>query len=189
VIDDVIVKTNGAEYCFTDGCGQISMEYASQISKMLSLEYVPSVFQIRFRGAKGIVVVNTSLPEGAVHLRIRPSMIKFPSSFNVLEILDFSRRETGYLNRQVLNVEFHRIVTSVISVDTPFDQSWNWRVCVFEETRRGNSRDVEFDSESTQQHLVGRQHSVAQHNHECTEIGTFCKGSIHQSNVAEKLLH
>lgn len=51
VIPDV--KHNG--YVFSDGVGKISRSKAIEVSRQLNLKYVPSAFQIRFGGGKGIV--------------------------------------------------------------------------------------------------------------------------------------
>lgn len=53
----------GAPYMYTDGVGMISERLARDISKSMKLpnECVPSAFQIRFRGLKGMLAVDPSL--------------------------------------------------------------------------------------------------------------------------------
>ncbi|KAI5149002.1 RNA-dependent RNA polymerase [Enteropsectra breve] len=51
-------------YCFTDGIGAISYAAASEISKMLNLNTIPSAYQIRYGGYKGVVVLHSFLSIG-----------------------------------------------------------------------------------------------------------------------------
>uniref|UniRef100_A0A914YDH3 RNA-dependent RNA polymerase n=1 Tax=Panagrolaimus superbus TaxID=310955 RepID=A0A914YDH3_9BILA len=51
--------SNGKVYTFSDGCGIISPDYCRKIVEDLKLgDCLPSCYQIRFRGYKGIVTVN-----------------------------------------------------------------------------------------------------------------------------------
>jgi len=61
------------------------------------------IWQIRFAGCKGVVVVDPSL-KGGKQLYFRPSMKKFDSDHNVLEILNHSKYLPGYLNHQVIAI-------------------------------------------------------------------------------------
>lgn len=102
------------KYNFTDGCGFISTECAQRVIETLDLETVyrdikspsiPSVFQIRLKGCKGVLCHNPSLEQG---MQIRPSMEKFTWNLNgphLLGIVDkgFSRpNEFGCLNKQYI---------------------------------------------------------------------------------------
>uniref|UniRef100_A0A158QQJ9 RNA-dependent RNA polymerase n=1 Tax=Haemonchus placei TaxID=6290 RepID=A0A158QQJ9_HAEPC len=52
------------EYTFSDGVGMISYGFAAEIAKDMSLgDCVPSCYQFRFRGMKGVVAVNPLLDE------------------------------------------------------------------------------------------------------------------------------
>ncbi|CAI2323842.1 unnamed protein product [Caenorhabditis sp. 36 PRJEB53466] len=51
------------KYCFSDGCGRISCKLAAQITKLLELKEVPACFQVRFKGFKGIVVIDPTIDE------------------------------------------------------------------------------------------------------------------------------
>ncbi|EFC46423.1 RNA dependent RNA polymerase [Naegleria gruberi] len=112
---------------FTDGCGFISPDMAKKVYKhILNAEnrvliktdqeedeigydeqrgfdlfsdssYIPSAFQIRFRGAKGMLVVNTETFEKyRVHIVLRESMVKCKTnekvdqSFSTLQIVGHS---------------------------------------------------------------------------------------------------
>eukprot|EP00121_Abeoforma_whisleri_P009342 Awhi_evm1s8586 len=59
IIDDI--ERNG--YNFTDGCGKISYSLAKKLKSSLdspsipSNSYLPSVYQIRYKGCKGVVAL------------------------------------------------------------------------------------------------------------------------------------
>ncbi len=63
-----------------------------------------SVVQIRYKGAKGILVLDSSLPNRTIHMR--PSMIKYEcrhdSASKYLDILDWNKYKAGFLNRQTI---------------------------------------------------------------------------------------
>jgi hypothetical protein len=57
------VELNG--HIFTDGCGLMSLEFARSIARLKKIvfhgnRYTPSVIQIRYRGYKGVLMVNPS---------------------------------------------------------------------------------------------------------------------------------
>lgn len=95
------------EYCFTDGCGVISSELARDVSKRLRLrpsDNVPSAYQIRFGGAKGVLCCwDSMLPrEKEFELKLRPSMVKFQSEHKAVEVVGYSKRLPLVLNRQII---------------------------------------------------------------------------------------
>jgi RNA-dependent RNA polymerase len=55
VIEDC--KSADGRFEYTDGCGKVSPETAAELACQLGLPEVPSAFQIRFRGCKGVLVV------------------------------------------------------------------------------------------------------------------------------------
>lgn len=63
-----------------------------------------SVVQIRYKGAKGILVLDESLPLKTI--RMRKSMIKYEckhdSAEKYLDILDWNKYKAGFLNRQTI---------------------------------------------------------------------------------------
>lgn len=73
MVPDAIGGKNakGASYMYTDGVGMISARLASQISKSMKLPngFVPSAYQIRFRGLKGMIVVDPSLDNKADYFK------------------------------------------------------------------------------------------------------------------------
>ncbi|KAG9307946.1 RNA dependent RNA polymerase-domain-containing protein [Chiua virens] len=105
-----IIDSNGTN--FTDGVGTISPGLADRIwaalcedNPSLSLRsVVPSAYQIRFLGCKGVVSVDKRL-EG-VHMCLRDSMIKFEvpwEDYGTIEIANyFGRPGIPYLNRPLV---------------------------------------------------------------------------------------
>ncbi|XP_033126203.1 uncharacterized protein LOC117124164 [Anneissia japonica] len=97
--DDDITKETDIErdgYNFTDGCGSISVECATRITEAMGqtelykhqVPPVPSVFQIRLKGCKGVLVVDPKLPRG---IKIRNSLEKFSwklSEPHILGVVD-----------------------------------------------------------------------------------------------------
>lgn len=61
------------------------------MAKELHIYPVPSAFQIRFGGCKGVVAQNTALGNEKDALCIRSSMKKFESDSSNLEILEVTR--------------------------------------------------------------------------------------------------
>lgn len=85
------IETN--DYIFTDGCGLISPHLARELSRQVgitfrNIRYTPSVFQIRYRGYKGVVMVDPSM-KGETLIKFRKSMKKFNGgsdcSFSVVD--------------------------------------------------------------------------------------------------------
>ncbi|EPB76628.1 hypothetical protein ANCCEY_04258 [Ancylostoma ceylanicum] len=68
VMPDIIGGCNreGDHYVFSDGVGMVSKAFAKQIAEDMMLgKCVPSCFQFRFRGMKGVLAVNPVLDEYA----------------------------------------------------------------------------------------------------------------------------
>nr|GEV30147.1 RNA-dependent RNA polymerase 2 [Tanacetum cinerariifolium] len=53
-IPDIEVKTDGVDYCFSDGIGKISLSFAKEVAAKYGLKHIPSAFQIRYGGYKGV---------------------------------------------------------------------------------------------------------------------------------------
>ena len=100
-VDD-IENRNGI---FTDGCGNISRKLAKAVAEGAGLDledYLPSVYQIRYNGCKGVVSVDPD----ADGLILRKSMKKFESGtkpFNSIWLCDYSKPYSyGKLNKQFI---------------------------------------------------------------------------------------
>lgn len=82
------------DYVFTDGCGLIAPKLAQELARRTQIlfrdtRYTPSVFQIRYRGYKGVVTVDPRMAKQKAWLKLRKSMKKFNGgddySFAVVE--------------------------------------------------------------------------------------------------------
>ncbi|CAG8471792.1 18903_t:CDS:10 [Racocetra persica] len=95
-------------YIFSDGCGNIS----PGLAKLAARHYwgtrqndeIPSVFQFRFGGCKGVVSVNPDLDGNVICLR--PSQTKFeaPIATNLEIVKAVKNPLVAHLNRQIITV-------------------------------------------------------------------------------------
>ncbi|XP_056022216.1 uncharacterized protein LOC125649620 [Ostrea edulis] len=92
------------DYCFSDGIGKISPYLANEVANALQLNVVPSAFQIRYGGCKGVVSQDPNLSKASSILVIRQSMNKFTSNSKNLEILQVTNPGKLHLNRQVITL-------------------------------------------------------------------------------------
>ena len=90
-------------YMYTDGIGKISKDLIERIGLKLSIREL-SILQIRYKGAKGLLVMNPKL--GKNQIQMRKSMIKYEcnheSAKKYLDILDWNKYKAGFLNRQTI---------------------------------------------------------------------------------------
>lgn len=88
------VKRNN--YLFTDGCGSISFQLARYLAQRRNIivrdkRYLPSVYQIRYRGYKGVLTLDSTL-KGQVQVQFRKSMRKFTEACDhSFAVVDYSR--------------------------------------------------------------------------------------------------
>ncbi|RWS06642.1 RNA-dependent RNA polymerase 1-like protein [Dinothrombium tinctorium] len=94
----------GEEYVFSDGIGKISVELAEYLTKEIAPNRkIPfSAFQIRYKGAKGMLAIDPEL-KGSL-IVVRESMDKFESDLKSLEILKVSEPRFVYLNKQLITI-------------------------------------------------------------------------------------
>ncbi|KAJ3570243.1 hypothetical protein NPX13_g5792 [Xylaria arbuscula] len=99
-IDDI--ERNG--WCFSDGVGKISPQLAEYVAKPLRLKkgLLPSAFQFRLGGSKGLLVCWPDMTFNKVSLR--PSQKKFNAQSTLLEIVKPSRFSAATLNRQTITI-------------------------------------------------------------------------------------
>ncbi|KAK0424928.1 hypothetical protein QR680_008930 [Steinernema hermaphroditum] len=115
---------NNEPYTFSDGVGSISVRYAKHIAEQLKLhDFIPSVYQIRFRGMKGIVTLNPNIDhfrdyarkyginerrkyrQYDIELSFRDSQNKFHSrEDNDIDIVKYSTPTPMQLNRPMINI-------------------------------------------------------------------------------------
>ncbi|CAN6478998.1 unnamed protein product [Victoria cruziana] len=90
------------EYVFSDGIGKISSEFACKVAeKCLCNSRVPSAFQIRYGGYKGVVAVD---PTSNFKLSLRKTMCKYKSEDTHLNVLAWTKYQPCFLNRQIINL-------------------------------------------------------------------------------------
>ncbi|RGP81431.1 hypothetical protein FLONG3_576 [Fusarium longipes] len=104
-----IPDVESADYIFTDGCGLVAPKLANDLARRARIlfrdnRYTPSVFQIRYRGYKGVVTVDPRMAKQKALLKLRKSMKKFNGgedhSFAVVE---YSKPFSyGYLNDETI---------------------------------------------------------------------------------------
>ena len=98
IIDDLMAP-NGEVY--NDGCGMISVDLMKDICNTLNKGKYSSAIQIRFKGAKGVLVVNHKINGKKIFLT--KSMIKYDvNNSDNIEICRFARYSKGYLNLQII---------------------------------------------------------------------------------------
>ncbi|CAB4262656.1 unnamed protein product [Prunus armeniaca] len=101
LIPDVEIERGGVKYCFSDGIGKISAEFAGRVAIKCGKSTTPSAFQIRYGGYKGVVAVDPTLSK---KLALRDSMCKYQSNNATLDVLAWSRYQACFLNRQVITL-------------------------------------------------------------------------------------
>ncbi|OHX00707.1 RNA dependent RNA polymerase [Colletotrichum incanum] len=96
------IQRNG--HCFSDGVGKISKLLAEMVVNEMGQESsgIPSAFQFRMGGCKGMLAVWPDAKGLEVH--IRPSQEKFRAQFNGLEIIKFAQYSVATLNRQTITI-------------------------------------------------------------------------------------
>lgn len=101
--DNLIPDITFNGYTFTDGVGKISPLVAAMVQSSLGVQgQMPSCYQFRLGGCKGILVVDPSLSGQTV--QIRPSQFKFESKSQELEVIRYSQFWQPFLNRQLIIV-------------------------------------------------------------------------------------
>lgn len=100
------IERNGR--CFSDGCGTISLDLLKTVWKKLPpgrRKKRPTILQIRFRGAKGVLSLDTSLAGEQLH--VRKSMTKFiaKDDWKDIEICEAAYTPlTFFLNHQFVKI-------------------------------------------------------------------------------------
>ncbi|KIW30891.1 uncharacterized protein PV07_02583 [Cladophialophora immunda] len=91
-------------YLFTDGCGTISRSTWKRLRGNVRAQDQPTSYQIRYKGAKGMLTVDTRLQGDQI--RLRESMVKFNGSpSDEIEICGSNMRPLPFkLNRQIIKI-------------------------------------------------------------------------------------
>ncbi|KAL6573523.1 multidrug resistance protein [Orobanche hederae] len=97
------IKDVGGKYIFSDGIGKISHDFARRVAIKCGFKSsIPSAFQIRYGGYKGVVAVDPNLI--GKKLSLRPSMLKYRSENKKLDVLSCSKYQPCFLNRQIITL-------------------------------------------------------------------------------------
>ena len=94
-------------YCFSDGVGTMNTVLAKTVQEIRNLKEIPSCLQIRYQGVKGMLSLDTRLPDDIL-MQIRPSMIKYSLSEDEspLGICSISKEYSSKLSRPFLMLLF-----------------------------------------------------------------------------------
>ncbi|KAJ3850837.1 RdRP-domain-containing protein [Lentinula lateritia] len=110
--DRISSNSNGQNAVFTDGCSTISPALARKVARLVlrsSSKIIPSCFQIRVGGAKGVVFQDPRINDEV--LCIRPSQTKFESADLNLDVTLTSARPLSlFLNRPLIALLEHHAV-------------------------------------------------------------------------------
>ena len=125
---DRIADVENDKFNFTDGCGLISPDIAAQITGYpFQYQYeqqvhkFPSVYQIRFKGCKGILMLDTTLVN---KIALRQSMIKFEwnseKTVNPLRIVEDGNAVSFPNVYSCINLQFIRLLSALGVPDEAF---------------------------------------------------------------------
>ncbi|CAI7665782.1 unnamed protein product [Penicillium manginii] len=122
---------------FSDGVGKISKFLVSMVAEELNLKSpdgeLPSAFQFRLGGCKGLLVISSDPGHSEIH--IRPSQLKFESPHVKLEIIRSSRPSVATLNRQLILVLASRGIA-----DRVFHKKLKQHLEIFEEAMMNDEK-------------------------------------------------
>jgi RNA-dependent RNA polymerase len=143
------IERNG--YCFTDGVGKVSTFVAQMIATELYANSgphdIPSAFQFRMGGYKGILVVDPTL-KGNRKVHVRPSQHKFAGTgTDRLEIIKPSKFSSSTLNQQLILVLTTRGVPKQVFVDKMTKELQDIDLAMNDETMALNmlQKNVDFN--------------------------------------------
>lgn len=100
-VEDDIASKSGS--LFSDGIGKMDLKTTNFVRRRCKDQNI-SVVQIRYGGAKGLLVYNPEIQSDYPELVFRKSMVKYQNDNKdlKLELIDFNKYRGGYLNRQVI---------------------------------------------------------------------------------------
>ncbi|XP_065174448.1 uncharacterized protein LOC135804495 [Sycon ciliatum] len=159
------VKTRDGKYTFSDGIGMISPSFAKEAALVVpNLKGgVPSAFQIRFAGYKGMVAVNPDM-EAHLKLQLRPSMRKFESKHLQLEVIQASRLLPGHLNRQII------LLLSTLGIDM--------RVFIDLQKKMTSKLDDCVRNEQVAMNYIAKEHCLSDVTAPTTLLHTMMKSGV-----------
>ncbi|KAJ5766848.1 uncharacterized protein N7511_004464 [Penicillium nucicola] len=128
-------------FTFSDGVGKISKFLAQMAKNELDIKTptrnLPSAFQFRLGGSKGMLVVSPDPHPREVH--IRPSQYKFNTESSGLEIIRWSQFSFATLNRQII------IVLSALGIpDRAFLKKLDYMLSSFNDAMTDDQKAIEL---------------------------------------------
>ena len=130
----------------TDGAGKISETKATEISNALGLDEVPSAFQIRYAGSKGILVKTMDTDEDldGRSIALRESMIKFRNDDKDLCITSTSKYNEFTMSRELIT-----LLTSIPELQESISQT----LLEYQETTLQKFSEMFSDTTKAQEEL------------------------------------
>ncbi|KAK8607295.1 hypothetical protein V6N13_053037 [Hibiscus sabdariffa] len=125
IIDDIEVNTDGIDYCFSDGIGKISLPFARQVAKKCGLNHIPSAFQIRYGGYKGVAAVDRN---SFWKMSLRHSMLKFESNVRMLSVTKWSESMPCFLNQEIVT-----LLSTLGIKDEVFERMQQEQLCLLDQ--------------------------------------------------------
>jgi hypothetical protein len=133
-IDDVTSQ----DYIFTDGCGLMSPQFAKLLAQRRNIvfrdkRYLPSVYQIRYRGYKGVLTLDPTL-SGQTQVQFRASMRKFKDS------PDYSFAVVDYSKVRNMQYQLDFYLNCALTCDSPMPSAVSMTKSWFCYTRLGSPK-------------------------------------------------
>ncbi|KHJ96424.1 RNA dependent RNA polymerase [Oesophagostomum dentatum] len=142
IVPDIVGGSNSlnGEYTFSDGVGMISKNFAGQVARDMKLrQCVPSCFQFRFRGMKGVLAVNPMLDEIALWavengITSRPNKNMFGNcSWLVKMVFRDSQVKFSTVRKEKETIEIVKYSTpSTVALNKPF-------ICILDQVSQKQS--------------------------------------------------
>ncbi len=165
-IDEVPdIEHNG--WCFTDGVGRLSLVLAKDIADSLKIYdkgQVPSAFQFRLGGSKGLLVTwpqsidspteKLRVPLGFNNVQLRPSQKKFNTDYSKgIEIIKGSGFSVATLNRQTITILRSLGVPDQVFVDMAKQQDAKYQAAILDENIAKDLLKKHSDANNTNETL------------------------------------
>ncbi|CAF3947011.1 unnamed protein product [Rotaria sordida] len=144
-IDDI--ETKDKKYCFTDGIGKMSWGIAGLVAPKLNIKLesrddIPSAYQVRIAGCKGMLVIDPKSKMNDYYIKVRPSMEKFQSDNWELEVCKYSEPLELRFNNQVI-----MLLSDLRNPDAVFESYQNTSLTnCFAQNEKEQQRKLKFAS-------------------------------------------
>ncbi|KAF3193074.1 hypothetical protein TWF225_010925 [Orbilia oligospora] len=101
---------SATECAMTDGCGTATFAVLKAIAEKMGLDYVPSYFQIRHGGRKGLILLDVENSDSeSLRITYRKTQIKFQTRQDLnVEVVDYARPlKRGKITPQFLTILYN----------------------------------------------------------------------------------